>query len=119
MPSSAIRLGTLYVEDLLGKPGSANILGEVAPPPMRYCELYTVIAPADDDVINLTDVATEELEGKSAMLAVIPSSSPRSDGLSVLLEFTARAHCSSSFTGGSSSSNLEFLLLPCFFELTW
>jgi len=69
VPSSATRLGTPYVEDLLGKPGSANILGEVAPPPMRYCELYTVIAPADDDVINLTDVATEELEGKSAMLA--------------------------------------------------
>lgn len=62
-------MGTPFVEDLLGKPGKANILGEIAPPPMAYCDLYTVIAPADDDVINLTDVPTEALEGKSAMLA--------------------------------------------------
>ena len=69
VPSSATRLGTPFIADLLSKPGRANILGEVAPPPMRYCDMYMVVAPADDDVINLTEVATEELEGKSAMLS--------------------------------------------------
>ncbi|WP_133621788.1 hypothetical protein [Bradymonas sediminis] len=67
VPSSATRLGTPFVEDLLA-PGQARIIDEIAPPMATYCTLYAVVAPADDDVVNLTNLATAEIEGKTLLL---------------------------------------------------
>ncbi len=69
VPDSATRLGTPFVEDLLGPAGKARVIGEIGPPLGRYCALVAIVAPADDDVLNPTEVATEALEGKSLMLS--------------------------------------------------
>ena len=68
VPNSATRLGVPFVEDLLGRGGKASIVGEVAPPLASYCELYAVVSPADDDVLNLTGLPTSEAEGKTLVL---------------------------------------------------
>ncbi|MGM0557176.1 MAG: hypothetical protein ACQEVA_12410 [Myxococcota bacterium] len=68
VPSSATRLGVPFVEDLLGRAGKASIVGEVAPPVGEYCTFYAVVSPADDDVLNLTELPTSEVEGKSLVL---------------------------------------------------
>ena len=68
VPESATRLGTPTVEDLLSPPARARILGEVAPPAGSYCKLRVVLAGADEDVVNLSSVDTQRLQGKSAVL---------------------------------------------------
>lgn len=68
VPTSSTRHGAPYVEDLLSPPDRARIVGELGPPMGQYCAIYTVIAPADDDVINATATPTEELIGKSYWL---------------------------------------------------
>lgn len=62
VPESSTRLGTPTVEDLLARAGKATILGEVAPPLGHYCKLRVILAPADDDVINLNEqIQTSEM----------------------------------------------------------
>ena len=68
VPDSASRLGTPTIEDLLGAPGRARMLGEVAPPPGRYCGLRVVIAPADEDVVNLSEAPSRDVLGRSAVV---------------------------------------------------
>ncbi|RAL25007.1 hypothetical protein DL240_01995 [Lujinxingia litoralis] len=68
VPSSANRLGTPYVEDLLGPARATRMVGGVAPPVGDYCEMHVLLTPADDDIINLTDVPTSELEGHTALI---------------------------------------------------
>ncbi len=68
VPSSATRLGTPYVEDLLGTPESARIAGGIAPPFGTYCELHIILAPADDDVINLTAISHSEIENHTVLI---------------------------------------------------
>lgn len=65
VPTSSTRHGAPYVEDLLFAPERARIVGELGPPMGQYCAIYTVIAPADADVINATATSTEALLGKS------------------------------------------------------
>lgn len=67
VPSSATRQGTPYVEDLLRPAGAARMVGGIAPPPGDYCELHVLLTPADDDAINLSSVAPEEIEHHTAM----------------------------------------------------
>lgn len=69
VPDSATRLGTPTVEDLLSPPAKARIIGEVAPPWGSYCALWVVVAPADEDVVNLSELPSEEILGKSALIA--------------------------------------------------
>ena len=68
VPNSATRLGVPFVEDLLGEGGKARIVGEVAPPLGDYCTFYAVVSPADDDVLNLTELPTTEAEGYTLIL---------------------------------------------------
>lgn len=68
VPDSATRLGTPFVEDLLGRTGKALIIGEVAPPVGDFCELWVILAPADEDVMNLTELDTGEVVGESFLL---------------------------------------------------
>lgn len=68
VPDSQNRLGVPYVEDLLAEPRSARIVGSIAPPLGRYCRIYAVISPADDDLLNLTDVSSEDILGKSLLV---------------------------------------------------
>ena len=68
VPSSATRLGTPFVENLLGESGRAQIIGSIAPPPAAYCELHAIVAPADRDVANSTSVRTEAIRGKSLLV---------------------------------------------------
>lgn len=68
VPTSSTRHGAPYVEDLLFAPERARIVGELGPPMGQYCAIYTVIAPADADVINATATSTEALLGKSYWL---------------------------------------------------
>lgn len=67
VPSSATRLGTPFVEDLLA-PGQARVIDEIAPPMASYCSLYAIVSPADDDIVNLTDLNTAEMVGKTMLL---------------------------------------------------
>ncbi len=67
VPSSATRLGTPVVDDVMRTGGFARIFGEIAPPSGRYCEVWVVITPADDDVVNLTNVGLEDVFEKSAV----------------------------------------------------
>jgi len=69
VPSSATRLGTPFVEDLLAEDGRARILDEIAPPLMGYCALWVIVAPADDDVVNLTETTTEEVQGSTVVMS--------------------------------------------------
>lgn len=68
VPSSATRLGTPFVEDLLAEGGRAQIIGAIAPPPAAYCRLHAIVAPADRDVANPTSVATETIRGESLLI---------------------------------------------------
>lgn len=68
VPNSATRLGVPFVEDLLAEGGKARIVGEVAPPLGEYCTFYAVVSPADDDVLNLTELRTSDVEGKTLIL---------------------------------------------------
>jgi hypothetical protein len=63
VPSSSTRLGVPFVEDLLATPNTARMIGGIAPPFGRYCRLYAILTPADDDVLNLTDALPDEIEG--------------------------------------------------------
>ena len=67
VPSSATRLGTPFVEDLFAE-GRARIVGEIAPPVGKYCRLYAIVSPADDDVVNLGELETADIVDKSLML---------------------------------------------------
>ena len=79
VPSSATRLGTPFVDDLLGKPDSARIVGEVAPPLAAYCHIVAVVSPADDDVVNSTPLATSEIVGHSLLVRGRWRPDPESD----------------------------------------
>ncbi len=68
VPESATRLGTPTLDDLTGPVGRARIIGEVAPPRGRYCRLRVVMAPADDDVVNLSTLDMDELVGHGAVV---------------------------------------------------
>ena len=68
VPSSATRFGTPWVEDLLATPGAARMIGGIAPPLGTYCELHVILAPADDDVINITAVDPEEIENHTFLI---------------------------------------------------
>lgn len=67
VPSSATRLGIPFVEDLLAE-SRARIVGEIAPPLGEYCKLYAVVSPADQDVMNLGQLDTADIVGKSLLL---------------------------------------------------
>jgi hypothetical protein len=67
VPSSATRLGTPFVEDLFAA-GRARIVGEISPPLGEYCRLYAIVSPADDDVLNLGDLAVDDILGRSLLL---------------------------------------------------
>lgn len=65
VPSSATRLGVPFVEDLLAVQNQARIVGSIAPPVHDYCRLYAILSPADDDILNLTQLDTEQIEHKT------------------------------------------------------
>jgi hypothetical protein len=67
VPGSPTRLGTPMALELLATPGRAKIIGEAAPPLVELCALTVVLAPADDDVINATDLDEEALVGKTLL----------------------------------------------------
>jgi hypothetical protein len=68
VPESATRLGTPTLVDMLGKTGRARIIGEVAPPLGTYCSLRVVVAPADEDVVNLSELTPDALTGRSVLI---------------------------------------------------
>jgi hypothetical protein len=65
VPGSPTRLGTPMALELLGSPGKAKIVGEAAPPHVAVCALEVILAPADEDVINATELDAELLVGKT------------------------------------------------------
>lgn len=67
VPSSATRLGTPVVDDVLRGGGSARIFGEIAPPAGDYCEVYVVVTPADEDIVNLTGVPLDLIVDHTAV----------------------------------------------------
>jgi hypothetical protein len=68
VPSSATRLGIPVVVDLLGRPGRARAVGEIAPPTGTYCKLYAIVAPADEDAMNPTRVARDAIAERSLLV---------------------------------------------------
>lgn len=68
VPESATRLGTPTLDDMLGETGRARIVGEIAPPFGEYCSVRVVVAPADEDVVNLSELPPDELTGHSAIV---------------------------------------------------
>ncbi len=65
VPSSATRLGVPFVENLLAAQNQARIVGSIAPPVHNYCRLYAILSPADDDILNLTQLDNEQIEHKT------------------------------------------------------
>jgi hypothetical protein len=65
VPGSAMRLGTPMAIELLGAPGKARIIGESAPPHVAICAMEVILAPADADVINVTELDAGALEGRT------------------------------------------------------
>jgi hypothetical protein len=51
--------------NLLDGREAAQVVGELAVPLERFCKAWVVLAPADDDVLNLTSVDDELLVGHS------------------------------------------------------
>jgi hypothetical protein len=94
VPDSATRLGTPFVEDLLAPAGKARVIGEIGPPLGLYCALVAIVAPADDDVLNPTEVATEALEGKSLLV----SGRWRAEGATEWTPFAHEAPLKGAFT---------------------
>ena len=68
VPSSGTRLGVPTVESFVSKQVGARVVGDLSPEPETFCRGYLVVAPADDDVMNLTDIATSDLLGSSFLL---------------------------------------------------
>lgn len=68
VPSSATRFGTPWVEELIATAGQARMIGGIAPPFGTYCELHVILAPADDDVVNITAIEPEDLDGHSLII---------------------------------------------------
>lgn len=66
---SATRLGTPVVIPLHKQKHSPTIIGEISPPVGEYCQGYIVVAPADDDVMNLTELSTSKIVGKSLYIS--------------------------------------------------
>lgn len=69
VPDSSTRHGAPFVEDLLGPPERARMVGELGPPYGRYCTIYLVISPADEDIINATALSSQDLNGYSYWIA--------------------------------------------------
>ncbi len=69
VPSSATRLGVPFVENLLAAQNQARIVGSIAPPVYDYCRMYAILSPADDDILNLTKLDTEQIEHKTMRVA--------------------------------------------------
>ncbi len=65
---STTRLGTPVVLPLHTQKSSPTIIGEISPPIGKYCHGYIIVAPADDDVMNLTDLSTDNIVGKSLFI---------------------------------------------------
>lgn len=79
VPDSSTRMGTPFVEDLLGEPDRARIVGEIAPPLAAYCRLYAVVAPADADVVNTTGLSTDAIAGHSLLVRGRKRTGPEAD----------------------------------------
>jgi len=79
VPDSSTRMGTPFVEDLLGEPGRARIAGELAPPLAAYCRVYAVVAPADADVVNTIRLPTDEIAGHSLLVRGRTRAGPEAD----------------------------------------
>lgn len=86
VPDSSTRMGTPFVEDLLAEPGRARIAGELAPPLAAYCRAAAILAPADRDVANTTDVATSAIDGHTLLIRGRRRPDPEADWTS--FEFT-------------------------------
>jgi hypothetical protein len=85
VPGSAMRLGTPMAVELTGEPGRAKIIGEAAPPMTAICALGVVLAPADNDVLNTTELEAEQLEGRTFVARGV-----RADGTKAAVELTMR-----------------------------
>lgn len=85
VPGSAMRLGTPMAVELTGEPGRAKIIGEAAPPMASICALGVVLAPADDDIINTTELEAGQLEGRTFVARGV-----RADGERVSVELKLR-----------------------------
>lgn len=88
VPDSATRLGTPVFENLLGASKKAHIIGEVAPPYGTYCKVWMIIAPADDDTFNNTDLDADQLLGASFLLKGAQRSTPDAPWLPITLRST-------------------------------
>ncbi len=66
--SSSTRLGTPFVIALHKQKQSAIVVGEIAPPPGEYCKGFVVLSPADEDVMNLTDLDSQKIIGHSIFI---------------------------------------------------
>jgi hypothetical protein len=65
-PGSPTRLGTAVVEPLTG-PGDALPLGDIRPPPDRYCRVVYTASAADHDAVGLP--SDLEVAGRTVVLA--------------------------------------------------
>jgi hypothetical protein len=52
-PGTPTRLGTAFVESLAAAPDVRVTLGEIRPPPDRYCRLSYTASPADHDAVGM------------------------------------------------------------------
>lgn len=67
VPTSSTRLGDPAAADLLDGRDASRVIGEVSTPLERFCSAWVIFAPADDDVLNITPIADDELVGSSVV----------------------------------------------------
>ncbi len=65
--SSSTREGTPVAEDLL-RPSGARITGEISPPFGTYCAAYVIFSAADDDILNMTAISTDDVYNKTLVI---------------------------------------------------
>lgn len=63
--TSSTRLGTPTVEEFTKPQLGARVVGELSSPDETYCKGFLVLSPADDDVVNLTDVDSADVLNKT------------------------------------------------------
>lgn len=81
VPSSSTRLGDPAASDLLdGRPAS-RVIGELSVPLERFCHAFVVFAPADDDVLNVTEISDDELVGSTLVTRLADGTTDSSDAV--------------------------------------
>ena len=85
VPSSSTRLGVPAAAALFEGREASRVIGELSVPLERFCSAWIVLAPADDDVLNVTTIDDATLVG-STLVAASPDGTVSTTSSTRLIE---------------------------------